>query len=82
MKQQRILPLRLLIGFGRFWWDFLVGDTPEIFLAVVATLVATAIVSVILHLNVVAIVVLPVLVILSLSASVARAATAVRRHHE
>jgi len=30
-------------GFGRFWWDFLIGDTPELFVgAVVAVgLVAT-----------------------------------------
>ncbi len=27
-------PLRRgLIAFGRFWWDFLIGDTPELFLA-------------------------------------------------
>lgn len=26
--------------FGRFWWDFLVGETPEISLAVVAVVVA------------------------------------------
>ncbi len=25
---------RLLVAFGRFWWDFLVGDTPELFVAV------------------------------------------------
>ena len=25
--------------FGSFWWDFLVGDTPELFLAVVAVVV-------------------------------------------
>lgn len=24
---------RLLRAFGRFWWDFLVGDTPELALA-------------------------------------------------
>lgn len=29
---------RLLVGFGRFWWDFLVGDTPELFLAVLAVI--------------------------------------------
>ena len=32
------LPLRLLAAFGRFWWEFLVGDTPELFLGIVATL--------------------------------------------
>jgi hypothetical protein len=28
---------RGLVVFGRFWWDFLVGDTPEIFVGVLAT---------------------------------------------
>jgi hypothetical protein len=27
------LAVRGLVAFGRFWWDFLVGDTPELFLA-------------------------------------------------
>ena len=26
--------LRFLAAFGRFWWDFLVGDTPELFVGV------------------------------------------------
>lgn len=25
-------------AFGRFWWDFLVGDTPELFVAVLAVI--------------------------------------------
>ena len=24
---------RALVAFGRFWWDFLIGDTPELALA-------------------------------------------------
>jgi asparagine N-glycosylation enzyme membrane subunit Stt3 len=24
---------RSLAAFGRFWWEFLIGDTPELFLA-------------------------------------------------
>jgi hypothetical protein len=32
---------RWLTAFGRFWWDFLVGDTPELFLGVLVV-VATA----------------------------------------
>jgi hypothetical protein len=24
---------RGIVAFGRFWWDFLIGDTPELFLA-------------------------------------------------
>lgn len=30
---------RSLSAFGRFWWEFLIGDTPELF---VATLVVIA----------------------------------------
>lgn len=28
--------MRYLSAFGRFWWDFLVGDTPELFVATLA----------------------------------------------
>lgn len=27
---------RGMVAFGRFWWEFLIGDTPELFLAVLA----------------------------------------------
>jgi hypothetical protein len=65
--------VRLAKAFGRFWWDFLVGDTPELFLAVVAILVVTALLT---HLvsTTVAWVLLPVLVIAALVASVWKAA--------
>ena len=33
--------LRVLRAFGHFWWDFLVGDTPELALAT-AIIVAVA----------------------------------------
>jgi hypothetical protein len=29
---------RALRAFGRFWWEFFVGDTPELFVGVVAIL--------------------------------------------
>ncbi len=32
-------------GTGRFLWDFLVGDTPEIFVAVCVALAAVAVIS-------------------------------------
>jgi len=73
MKAERSLPVRLLIGFGRFWWDFLVGDTPELFLATLVTLLVTTVLSVVLHLGVLSMIVLPLLVVVSLSSSVARA---------
>lgn len=25
-------------AFGRFWWDFLIGDTPELFMATLAVI--------------------------------------------
>jgi hypothetical protein len=28
--------MRYLSAFGRFWWEFLVGDTPELFVATLA----------------------------------------------
>ncbi|HEY5104821.1 MAG TPA: hypothetical protein VII65_07230 [Acidimicrobiales bacterium] len=55
-----------------FWWDFLVGDTPELFLAAVAILGIVALVSLSAHANTVAVIVLPVLVIASLGLSVLR----------
>ncbi len=27
---------RYAVAFGRFWWDFLVGDTPELFVGTLA----------------------------------------------
>ena len=68
------LARRLVVGFGRFWWDFLVGDTPEIFVAVVGILIVTALVSVAAHANALAIVLLPVMAIGALALSVLRAA--------
>ena len=35
MSERPPIVVRLVKGFGRFWWDFLVGDTPELFVAVV-----------------------------------------------
>jgi hypothetical protein len=62
--------LRLLKGFGRFWWDFLVGDTPEITVAVVIIVGAVALVADVIHVNALAYVALPLLVIATLTLSV------------
>ena len=35
---------RWLGAFGRFWWDFLVGDTPELLIGVVLVVVVLALV--------------------------------------
>jgi hypothetical protein len=70
------LPMRLVKGFARFWWDFLVGDTPELFVAVVVTLTAVALLSLAGHFSVAAEIVLPALVVAALVLSVWRASRA------
>lgn len=58
---------RALRAFGSFWWDFLVGDTPEFF---VAALVVVALAFVLHTHRVLGAIVLPsfVLVVVALSA--------------
>jgi hypothetical protein len=62
--------LKWLKGFGKFWWDFLVGDTPELFVSTIAIIVVTVLLGRGLHNSHVATVVLPVLVVASLVWSV------------
>jgi hypothetical protein len=40
----RSLPVQMLVGFGRFWWEFLIGDTPELFVGAVTVLGVVALV--------------------------------------
>jgi hypothetical protein len=56
-------------AFGAFWWDFLVGDTPELF---VATLVIVGLALLLRHQRVIAVILLPVLAIVFLLASTLR----------
>jgi hypothetical protein len=79
VKGRAPLVVRWVAGFGRFWWDFLVGDTPELFVCALVTIGAIALVSEAGHDNAAAAVLLPALVIISLSASVARARRAAKR---
>jgi len=72
---------RYASAFGRFWWEFLVGDTPEL---LVGAVLAVVIVAVLAHHGVarsVTVASLPVLVIAVLGVSVRRArrATETRR---
>jgi hypothetical protein len=67
------LPVRLVKGFAMFWWDFLVGDTPEIFVAVLAIIGVVALLSLVGHFNGAGVVALPVLAIGALTLSVRRA---------
>jgi len=71
--------LRLVRGFARFWWDFLVGDTPELFLAVVVIVGIISLVSLVGHDNVLAVILLPTLSVAALGASVRHAWRASKR---
>jgi hypothetical protein len=70
---------RLLKGFGRFWWDFLIGDTPELFVAALIIIGAIALVSEIGHFNAAAIVLLPLMAVLALALSLTLATRASRK---
>ena len=70
---------RYLVAFGHFWWEFLVGDTPELLVGVV---LAVGLVALFAHHGVaraVTVASLPVLVVLMLGASVRRAQRAAAR---
>jgi len=73
------LVTRLLKGFAMFWWDFLVGDTPELFVAALVIIGAVALISERWHANTTAVIVLPVLAIAALALSVKRASDAAKR---
>ncbi len=57
---------RALRAVGAFWWDFLIGDTPEFF---VATLVIVGLAYLLHPYRAVASVVLPVVVLVVVAAS-------------
>ena len=70
---------RYASAFGRFWVEFLVGDTPEL---LVGAVLAAAVVAVLAHhgvARVVTVASLPVLVVALLGTSVRRAQRAARR---
>jgi hypothetical protein len=61
-------------AFGRFWWDFLIGDTPELFVGSSVIIGVLALISLKPGLRTVAAFLAPVLVAGVLTASVYRAA--------
>ena len=67
---------RWLKAFGHFWWDFLVGDTPELF---VAMLVLVGLAFALRHDRVAAVVLLPVLAIVALLGSAWRGRTRTKK---
>lgn len=70
------MPVRLLKGFAMFWWDFLVGDTPELFVAVVFTIGVVAVLSLDGHFNAASVIALPTLAVFALAISLWRASRA------
>jgi hypothetical protein len=62
---------RGLRAFGHFWWDFLIGDAPELFVATVAIVVIALLLR---HHRQVAYIVVPLAAVLTLVASTLRAA--------
>lgn len=73
------LVVRLVKGFAMFWWDFLVGDTPELFVAALVTIGVVALLSVGGHFNTAAVIALPFLAISALAISIRRAQRAAKR---
>ncbi len=79
MNNNQPLVVRLLKGFGMFWWDFLVGDTPELFVAALVIIGAVSLLSEAWHANTAAVIVLPVLAVVALTVSVKRASDGAKR---
>ncbi len=67
---------RGLRSFGRFWWEFLIGDAPELFAAAIVVVMLALLLR---HHRDVAYVVLPLATIVLLAASTLRAAKRSRR---
>jgi hypothetical protein len=67
------LPFRVVKAFAGFWWDFLIGDTPELFVGVLVIVgIVLALVKAV-SLNSLATVALPGLVVVLLAGSVLQA---------
>jgi hypothetical protein len=78
MNEKKPLPIRLLKGFTIFWWEFLVGDTPELFLAALLIIGSIATLRGMGD-NTAAVIALPVFVISALAISLKRAVNAAKK---
>jgi hypothetical protein len=65
--------MKWLAAFGRFWWDFLVGDTPELLIGVLITLGVVALLVKGPSLNAAGVIAFPAIVAVLLGLSVYRA---------
>ncbi|HEV7526631.1 MAG TPA: hypothetical protein VGP92_16810 [Acidimicrobiia bacterium] len=63
--------MRWIVNFGRFWYDFIVGDDWTIAVGVVIAVAATAAVA---HAGITAWPILPLVVVVGLAWSIARVA--------
>ena len=72
--RDRPWPVLLVKGFAMFWWDFLIGDTPELFVAALVIIGVVALLRGAGHENTAAVIALPLLAVVSLVVSVRRAA--------
>ena len=70
---QQPLARRWLVAFGHFWWDFLVGDTPELLIGVLIALGVVALLVKVASLNALAVAGFPAMVAALLGISVYRA---------
>jgi hypothetical protein len=70
---EQSVAMRWLTAFGRFWWEFLIGDTPELFVGVVAVVGVLALLSLNPGLRTATALLAPVLVAGVLTASIWRA---------
>ena len=73
-RDDRPTAVRWLAAFGHFWWEFLVGDTPELFVGAVAVIGILALLCTHTGLRTTAAYLAPVLASLLLAASVWKAA--------
>jgi hypothetical protein len=62
-------PKQLVVAFGRFWWEFLIGENPDAFVGAVVIIGAALLLR---HERDVAIVVVPVLAVVALVGSAYR----------
>ena len=58
----RPVAYRIVAGFGRLWWDFLIGDTPELFVGSVVVVGLVALMCIDHSLRTITAVIMPVLV--------------------
>ncbi len=77
-RPRRALAARLVKSFAVFWWDFLVGDTPELTVAALVMMMVVGLLRVVGQENAAAAVTLPLLAVVALTVSIRRAQRASR----